>query len=518
MDHAAPRRAPLQAVTAGGGRHDLPSLLLEPVLERGDGDRPALRWSGGWWSYDELAAAAGAAAGWLVERGLGRGDIVLVTLDDVPEWIALFLGASRIGAVVAPASPAIPAARRMAAAARLGADALVAELPDPRSGRLALSARDLRHAIVTGVPDPGPARVRPDDLAYLVLSSGATGPARWARHRAGHIPACIATYGRRVLRLRPDDVTWSVASLSTSDGLGSLLSLPLGAGASAVLADRGHAPGECAADCAHHGATVLLGVPSWWARLVRHIDDGREAAERFAGVRMGVSAGEPLPAAVWEAVHRALGLRLVDGLGASEASNVYLSARPGGARPGTVGWPVPGYQVRLRRAPDPDGMVPEGELLVRGPTIMDGYHAEAGVGPVDWRGWLATGDVVRREPDGCYTFLHRTGDRFKAGGLWVDARRVTAALLAQEGVTDAVVIPVADRDGLLRVGAAVAVGAPLPAGDGRLLLARAAQRLQSHEVPRAILVSEALPTTPSGTLDRAEILRRLAGRMAERVA
>jgi benzoate-CoA ligase len=488
------------------------------VLARGDGDRRALRWSGGWWSYAELAAAAGSAAGWLAGEGLGRGDVVLVSLADSPEWVALFLGASRIGAVVAPAGPDLPAARRLAAAARLVPDAVVAEDPEDRAGARALTAGGLRRAILAGVGDPGPARLRPGDPAYLLLTSGSTGRARWARHRVGDIPACIATYGRRVLRLGPDDVTWSVASLSTSYGLGNLLYFPLGAGASAALADRGRAPADCARDCSRHGATVVLGVPTSWARLARHADEGRVPAAALAGVRMGVSAGEPLPPAVWEAVRRTLGLRLVDGLGSSEASNLYLSARPGGARPGTVGWPVPGYEVRLAPLPDGDGREGEGELLVRGPTVMDRYHGEAGTGPVDPQGWLATGDVVRRGPDGGYAFVRRTGDRFKAGGLWVDADRVAAALLAQEAVADAVVIPVPDRDGLLRVGAAVAAPPPAGPADERLLVERAAARLRPHEVPRALLVMEALPTTPSGKRDRAELLRRLALRIAEPAA
>jgi acyl-CoA synthetase (AMP-forming)/AMP-acid ligase II len=238
----------------------------------------------------------------------------------------------------------------------------------------------------------------------------------------------------------------------------------------------------------------------------------------MSGVRMGVSAGEPLPPAVWDAVHRTLGLRLVDGLGSSEASNLYLSVRPGGARPGTVGWPVPGYRVRVRRLPRDDGAENEGELLVHGPTVMEGYHGEGGMGPVDWAGWLATGDVVRREADGRYAFVRRRGDRFKAGASWVDADRVAGVLRGAEGVTDVIVIPVPDRDGLLRVGAAVAApGAPGAAVE-RLLAARAAEHLPAHELPRAMIIVEALPTVPSGKVDRADLLRRLTGRLAEAAA
>jgi hypothetical protein len=113
-------------------------------------------------------------------------------------------------------------------------------------------------------------------------------------------------------------------------------------------------------------------------------------------------------------VERALGLRLVNGLGSSEASNLYLSDRPGHPRPGTVGWPVPGYQLRLQPAGDEDPRA--GELLVRGPTVMVGYDSESAIRTGVVRdGWLSSGDVLRREDDGSYTYLRRAGDRFKAG-------------------------------------------------------------------------------------------------------
>ena len=119
---------------------------------------------------------------------------------------------------------------------------------------------------------------------------------------------------------------------------------------------------------------------------------------------------------------------------------------------------------------------------------------------------------------GANAVVRRRGDRFKAGGLWVDADRVAAVLRGVPGVTDALVMAVPGPDGLLRVGAAVAAPTAAEPGLERLLLARAAQHLPPHEVPRAVLATVALPTTPSGKLDRAEVLRRLAGRLAEAAA
>jgi acyl-coenzyme A synthetase/AMP-(fatty) acid ligase len=232
----------------------------------------------------------------------------------------------------------------------------------------------------------------------------------------------------------------------------------------------------------------------------------------FASVRLAVSAGEHLPAQVWHAVERATGLRLVNGLGSSEATNLYLSDRPCAPRPGTAGWRVAGYDLRI----EADGeSVREGELLVRGPTVMAGYlgdpetTARALAG-----GWLHTGDRVRREPDGSHTFLGRMSDRFKAGAFWVDPARVRDALAAQAGVADAVALPVRDGQGLERVGAAV-VPRPGAAPGLRERLAAAAERaLAPHEVPRALLVLPGLPTTASGKVDRTELVRLLQEEIA----
>jgi len=216
-------------------------------------------------------------------------------------------------------------------------------------------------------------------------------------------------------------------------------------------------------------------------------------------VRLAVSAGEPLSPQVWHAVARELGLRLVNGLGCSEASNLYLSERPGTARPGSVGVPVPGFDLRV---------APDGELLVRGASVMTGYRNDPAAGAQALRdGWLHTGDLVRRGPEGRYVFLGRRGDRFKAGGSWVDPRRVAAVLRQEPGVVEAGVVGVPDRAGVVRVGAVLAAPSA-SAGMGERAGRRCAAALAPHECPRTIVVLDELPVTASGKMDRGA-LRRL---------
>jgi acyl-coenzyme A synthetase/AMP-(fatty) acid ligase len=146
---------------------------------------------------------------------------------------------------------------------------------------------------------------------------------------------------------------------------------------------------------------------------------------------------------------------------------------------------------------------------------MTGYEAGGEAEPIEG-GWFPTGDVLRREDDGSYTYLRRAGDRFKAGGLWVEAGRVSDALLACRGVAAAVALPVRDRDGLTRVGAAVVPEPAAPEPQPARLVAEAAGRLAPHELPRALLVLTALPTTASGKIDRARLGRLLADELPAR--
>ena len=488
------------AAATARGRANLSAALLDANPALGSG-APALRGPGASWTYPDLSQATGRIAGWLDMHGIGRGDVVLIALADAPRWVALFLGAARVGAICALAGPRLGDEPLRALAHGLGPALVAHDGPRLHPRARQIGDADLDAIIDDAIPDPGPAAVGGADPCYLLLTSGTTGPSKWAVHCHADIRACIATYGRRVLRLRRGDVTWSMAALCSSYGLGNSLYFPLASGAGAWLDDGPPTPATAERACLQGGATALFGVPTGWARLTRHAREGRVDAGAFGGVRLAVSAGEALHPRVWHAVEQTLGLRLVDGLGCSEASNLYLSERPGSARPGSVGVPVPGFELRI---------APDGELLVRGASVMSGYRDDPAATARALRdGWLHTGDLVARRPDGRYEFVGRRGERFKAGGLWVDPRRVTATLLGEPGVADAGVVGVADAEGVVRV---VAVLADAVARPG--LAERAGRRCEAslapHERPRRILVVDELPVTGSGKVDRAALGRLAA--------
>ena len=486
-------------------RVNIAEALLDDQLPAG-GARPAIRFPGGEWSLEELAQRVGGLSGELCDQGVADGDRIALALPDAPSWVVAFLALMRVGAIAALVPGSLPRDRFPDVVERAWPVLMISN--DPGLSPRTPTIRPLGPTVGHG-RDPGPAPTRCTDPAYLLLTSGSTGPPRWAIHRHRDIPSCLATYGRHVLRLQPSDVTYSSASLASSYGLGNSLYFPIGAGACAWIDGERPSPSQAAAACVEGGVTVMLGVPTFWARLARHVADGRVQGQAFEGVRLAVSAGEPLPESVFDAVRRHIGLELVDGLGSSEATNLYLSNRPGSAIRGSVGHVVPGFDVRVCDGEDnpvTPGQV--GQLLVRGDSVMAGYFGD----PVATArtlsgGWLHTGDLVQRREDRAYRFVGRVGDRFKSGGLWVDPHHVAEVLGQHPSVAEVAVVGVPDQTGVVRVVAVVAV---VDGSDGGLdldLAEFAVSRLARHEVPRAFAIVPELPTTPSGKIRHDETAR-----------
>lgn len=471
------------------------------------GARPAVRTPEAALTYEELAQRVQSLAGGLARHHPLHGRRVALVLPDSALWVTAFLALTRMGASVGLASPTTPGPRLRDAIARLDPDVVVSDSDQLDDFGARVDSATLLTLADSGERPPDTAPTRPNDPCYLLLTSGSTGPPKWAIHRHSDIPACIATYGRHVLALRPTDVTWSVASLSTSYGLGNSLYFPMGAGAAAWITGAPPTPAEAERACTAGGATVLFGVPTFWARLARHAAEGRVDPRAFRDVRIAVSAGEPLAGTLWQRVRKTLGLELVDGLGSSEATNLYLSNRPGRARPDSVGRVVPGFALRIldetgARVSDGDA----GELAVHGPTVMAGYlnDPEATARALH-DGWLRTGDLVLRRQDATYRFVGRVGERFKAGGSWVDPTQVERVLLSHPAVSEVAVWCGEDAAGVGRVIALVVA----PGHDEDRLRAELGETakvlLAPHEVPREVRFVAALPTAASGKIRRGEL-------------
>ena len=517
-------------------------LVYRRVAE-GDGNRVALVHPGGEHSYAAVAEQARAAAAGLAALGVRPEERVMFFASDSAELVAGLLAAMHLGAVAVPVSTMLTAedltgllldsrARVLVTSAEFvdTARTAVARLVAARTG-LATLAPDLATVVtVAATPDQfavpalawselliggigTAAPVYPswaDSPALWLYTSGTTGSPKAAMHRHGSIRYVCETYGRQVLGIRPEDRCFSVAKLFFAYGIGNSLFFPFSVGAAAVLEPGRPTPELVAEVVRRHRPTLFFGVPTFYsALLASSIPD-----ETFAGVRQGASAGEPLPATLFTRMRDRFGFEVLDGIGSTEALHIFLSNVPGAVRPGSSGTPVPGYAVQLRD--ELDGSVISaadrpGALYVSGESLASGYWCRAETTKRAFQGeWLRTGDTYQRNADGSYSYLGRSDDMIKAGGIWVSPTEVEARLLEHPDVVEVAVVGVPDEAGLDKPVAAVVVRPGASVGEDELVeFCRAG--LAAFKRPRRVLLVEALPKTATGKLRRYLVRGSLTG-------
>ncbi|MFI6930093.1 AMP-binding protein [Streptomyces sp. NPDC050287] len=507
-----PTTTPQPALHLPGADADAPGNLaahLAALAERrGWTGRAAFRQGHRVWTHGEVHALAGRAAGVLAEQGVRPGDRVLLALPDGIAWVTAFLATARLGAVAVLVNPELPAAEHAFMAEDTQAVLCVTGpgLEDRFSDRARLGA-DQFLALVHAT---GPAPAHPVDAhtpLYIQYTSGTTGRPKGVVHTHGDPRTYHDLIGRRLLRITQDDVTLSVSKLYFAYGFGNAFVFPLFSGSSAVLVDGRPAPATLDELVARHRVTLLYSVPSAYAALVADRGSGHEA--RFASVRAAVSAGEGLPTVLGMQVAELLGAPVLEQIGSTEAGHAFCANSFEYNRPGTVGRPVPGFEVELRDRdghPVPDGA--EGELWVRGPTVTPGYlnrpeetdRALAG-------GWLATRDRACREPDGTYRHLGRADDMEMVGGITVSPLEVEDVLRTHPAVREVAVTAVRDGQGRNVLRAFVVPAATPPPGLGDELIRLAREHLAAFKVPRSVSLVPSLPRTPTGKLRR-HLVRR----------
>ncbi|MET9906753.1 benzoate-CoA ligase family protein [Streptomyces sp. NPDC006476] len=470
---------------------------------RGWTDRPAFHQGHRVWTHGQVHALAAKAATVLDGHGVRPGDRVVLALPDGIAWVTAFLATARLGAAAVLVNPELPAADQAFMAADTAAVLCVTGpgLEDRFAGRERLGADQLLALSASA----GPAPAHPVDAhtpLYVQYTSGTTGRPKGVVHTHGDPKTYHDLIGRRLLRITRDDVTLSVSKLYFAYGFGNGFVFPLFSGSSAVLVDRRPTPAAVDELVARHQVTLLYSVPSAYAALVADRGSGHEAC--FASVRAAVSAGEGLPDGLGGRITELLGAPVLEQIGSTEAGHAFCANSFEHNHPGTVGRPVPGFEVELRdRAgrPVPDGT--EGELWVRGPTVTPGYlnrpeeTARTLVG-----GWLATHDRAVREPDGSYRHLGRADDMEMVGGITVSPLEVEAVLRTHPAVREVAVVTVTDGTGVGRLRAFVVPVTPVPDGLRDDLLRLARERLAAFKVPRSVSLVASLPRTPTGKLRR----------------
>jgi benzoate-CoA ligase family protein len=499
--------------------------LLDRRLAAGDAPRIALTGGGGDLSYAGLHDQVCRTAAGLRTLGLQPEQRVLMLMADSPQFVVVYLAALRIGAIPVPVSTMLHAdgvaellrdsrARFLAVTHEFGpvaigaaaaAPELTAILADVNLDDSPVPVHRLGE-LASGAADETVYPTGPDSPAFWLYTSGTTGTAKAAMHRQAAIEVVCETYGRQVLGIEPADRCLSAAKAFFAYGLGNSVLFPLSVGATAVLEPSPSRPDVIADAAAKYGATLFFAGPTFFANMLRAgLPDGA-----LAGVRLAASAGEALPAALYQRWTTQFGVDILDGIGMTEMLHIFLSNRPGQVKAGTTGVAVPGYDLKLL---DETGQeVPPGTpgtLFVRGASTATGYWSRYDTSRQVFQGeWLRTGDTYVQDPDGYYACLGRTGDMLKASGIWVSPSEVEGRLLAHDAVAQAVVVAAPDTNGLEKPVAYVVLT------DGRSvtedeLIEFCRQGLPSFKRPRKVVFVPGYPTTATGKVRRVE-LRRMA--------
>jgi 2-aminobenzoate-CoA ligase len=491
--------------------------LTDRMVEKGFGDRTALIGNGRRRTYKELTDWSNRLAHALAEDfGVRPGNRVLIRSGNNPAMVAAWLGVTKCGAVAVNTMPMLRAGElaKIVDKAEIGlaltdsriADELVACAKtsaflkkvvnfdgtanhDAELDRAALSKSVKFEAVRTGR----------DDVALLAFTSGTTGEPKGTMHFHRDLLIIADGYAREVLGVTPDDVFVGSPPLAFTFGLGGLAIFPLRFGATATLLENA-SPANMIEIIETYKATISFTSPTAYRAMMAAMDKGAD----LSSLRTAVSAGETLPAPVFEDWISKTGKPILDGIGSTELLHIFISNRLGDAAPGATGRPVAGYEARIvddDMRDVPDGTV--GHLAVRGPTGCR-YLADARQTKYVRDGWNLTGDDFLRDSKGAFHFVARGDDMIISSGYNIAAPEVEAALLAHSEVAECAVVgaPSEERGQIVE---AHVVLKPGTVGDDAC-----ARRLQEHvkatiapyKYPRSIKFVDALPKTQTGKIQR----------------
>jgi malonyl-CoA/methylmalonyl-CoA synthetase len=347
-----------------------------------------------------------------------------------------------------------------------------------------------------------------DDLALIVYTSGTTGAPKGAMLTHGNLLAASESL-RRAWRWTADDGLVLALPLFHIHGLGVGVHGCLLTGARILLLPR-FEPNAVLQACSRPDATLFFGVPTMWVRLIDVIAEAPEQASALRSLRLIVSGSAPLAPAIFEQIEFLAGKTVLERYGMSETTMLISNPYEGERRPGTVGLPLPGVEVRIV-ARDREAMVEEvGEIQVRGPNVFPGYwhRDEATRDAFADGGWFHTGDLGRRSEDDYVTIAGRAKELIITGGYNVYPREVEEVLETHPSVAEAAVVGVPSREWGEEVAAFVvadSAGEPPPE---EALVAWCAERLANYKRPRRFTFIDRIPRNALGKIVRGSLRDR----------
>ncbi len=492
--------------------------FIDRHLDEGRSRKIAIRSAEGNVTYSALAENVNLAGNALRELGLEAGDRVVMAVKDCPAFFYIFWGAIKAGYVPVPVNTLLRASdyrfilENSGCAAAIYSPEFAAEVepalaeadPGPEH-RLATEGDN--HSFIglmgTASDELEPAPATADDDCFWLYTSGSTGTPKGGVHAHKDMVVTSQYYGIETLGTVEDDVHFSAAKLFFAYGLGNAMTFPLWTGGQAVLFAGRPSPDTVAETIETFRPTIFYGVPTLYAAQLHAMED--KPAD-LSSLRACVSAGEPLPANIFQRWHDTTGLTILDGIGTTEILHIFIANSPGAHKPGASGRLVPGYEAKI--VDDDDNPVADGDvgnLLIRGESIISRYwELPDRTAQALTDGWIRTGDSYYRDEDGYFVCCGRSDDMLKVGGIWVSPVEIEAQLVAHDKVLEAAIVGRPDDDEMIKPEAFVILK---DAGDASDALAdelreHCKENLAPYKYPRWFNFVEDLPKTATGKIQR----------------
>ncbi len=487
-------------------------------------------------TYAQVNAAANQVAHGLTQLGIGRGDHVALSCLNLPYFPIIYYGILKVGAAVVPLSVLLKQdeiayhlqdSDAKAYFCFVGTD----QLPMGQMGKAGFDqAPQCEHLfMITAQPtDPSPyegvqtlgqlmasqaptfpsALTSAEDTAVIVYTSGTTGKPKGAE--LTHINLFTnAVLSRDLLDLQTGDISLIVLPLFHIFAMTVLMNAGVYQGITAVLLPRFDAEAVFGL-MQKHQVNVFAGVPTMYWGLLNYREEKFDYDAISQNLRICVSGGASLPVQVLKDFEARFEVPIIEGYGMSEGAPVVtFNHMKVGRKPGSIGTPVWGVEVRLVDENDQDVPLGEkGQLLYRGSNVMKGYYQKPEANAEALRGgWMHSGDVAVQDEDGFFYIVDRTKDMIIRGGLNVYPREVEEVMMRHEAVSMVAVIGVPHEEQGEEIKAYVVTQEGAAVGD-QALIEWTRERIAAYKYPRQIEFIDALPMSATGKILKKELRKR----------
>ena len=473
-------------------------------------------------TFGEVAAEANQVANALKAWGVRAGETVGLLAFDSPEWVTSFFGTLKIGAVHIGINTLLTPAEYgyiledSRTRILIVQDALYESIAAIRD-----DAQHLEHVVVIGAAPAGTISysdwiagqaascetfpTHREDFATLNYSSGTTGQPKGIFHAHKDLILTSVLWGQNVLGLTESDRTFALAKLFFTFGTGGNLLFPWSVGASTVVyAGSPRVAANVLGMINQFKPTIFYNAPTGYAMTLA-IPDFMEQYD-ISSLRLCVSAGEALPAPIWQQWKERTGIDIIDGIGSTEVYHIFISNSPDDIKPGASGRPVPGYEVRIVDEDNND--VPQGEignLILRGETIALSYLHQYERSKQTFQGeWFFTGDKYRVDEEGYYYHAGRSDDMMKVGGIWASPMEIESVIISHPAVVECAVVAKTDQSDLIKPKAYVVLrDDERPSGAmAEQLINYCREHMAAYKRPRWVEFVAELPKTATGKIQR----------------